>query len=141
MLFTIFQSIEIYSLKKLTEIVLFSYFFPILIRIGYTGKFKHKGEFPAVLLISDSHHPNKPSASPAQSQNQVNHHPVAVSTASCLPTTTYQVNSTSAATAAAQFPDSKGDVDRDRTSPGSDSSTHSLRYNICLFFFYTYLNI
>lgn len=79
---------------------------------------------------TDSHHQNKPSASPAQSQNQVNHHPV-VSTPSCLPTTTtsYQVNSTGAA-AAAQFPDSKAEVvDRDRTSPGSDSSTHSLHHD------------
>lgn len=77
---------------------------------------------------TESHHTNKPSASPAQSQNQVNHHPVvASSTATSLPTTTsYQVNSTSAA----QFPDSKSEVvDRDRTSPSSDSSTHSLRHD------------
>ncbi|XP_035214223.1 WW domain-containing adapter protein with coiled-coil-like isoform X2 [Stegodyphus dumicola] len=75
---------------------------------------------------ADSHHQNKPSASPAQTQNQVNHHPVTVQTTNSLTSSdTYPVNSTGAA----NFPDSKADIDRDRTSPGSDSSTHSTRHD------------
>jgi hypothetical protein len=73
--------------------------------------------------VPDSHHSMKSSASPAQSQNQVNHHPVACTASSLPATTTYQVNSTGTA----QFSDSK--PDGDRTSPGSDSSTHSLRHD------------
>ncbi|KAG8190502.1 hypothetical protein JTE90_006673 [Oedothorax gibbosus] len=80
--------------------------------------------------VADSHHQSKPSASPAQSQqtNQINHQPVTVQTASnsSHPQTnsapTFQVNSHFTA-------DSKADIDRDRNSPDSDSSTHSVRHD------------
>lgn len=111
--------------------------------IGNAGNLKYAGEFPASLLFSDSHH-HKSSTSPAQSQIQLNHHPT-ISTVSCLPavtttTTTFQVNLIGAA-AAAQFLDSKSEVaDRDRNSPGSDSSTHSIRYEF-FFFPFTHLKL
>ncbi|CAL1270391.1 unnamed protein product [Larinioides sclopetarius] len=75
---------------------------------------------------ADSHHQSKPSASPAQSQpNQVNHHPATAQIASLPSNASFQVNSTGAA----HFPDGKSELDQDRTSPDSDSSTHSVRHD------------
>uniref|UniRef100_A0A2L2Y869 WW domain-containing adapter protein with coiled-coil n=1 Tax=Parasteatoda tepidariorum TaxID=114398 RepID=A0A2L2Y869_PARTP len=73
---------------------------------------------------TDSHHQAKSSVSPAQSQNQVNHHSVSVHSNSLPSSATLQVNSTSGA----HFPDNKIDIDRERTTPDSDSSTHSVRH-------------
>ncbi|KAF8778124.1 WW domain-containing adapter protein with coiled-coil-like isoform X2 [Argiope bruennichi] len=75
---------------------------------------------------ADSHHQSKPSASPAQSQpNQVNHHPATAQITSLPSNASFQVNSTGAA----HFPDGKSELDQDRTSPDSDSSTHSVRHD------------
>ncbi|GIY64660.1 WW domain-containing adapter protein with coiled-coil [Caerostris darwini] len=80
----------------------------------------------ANLSLTDSHHSSKPLASPAQSQtNQVNHHPVTTQATSLPSNATFPVNSTGAA----HFPDGKTDLDQDRTSPDSDSSTHSIRHD------------
>ncbi|GFQ78285.1 WW domain-containing adapter protein with coiled-coil [Trichonephila clavata] len=77
--------------------------------------------------VTDSHLQSKPSASPAQSQpNQVNHHPATAQITTSLPSNTnFQVNSTGAA----HFPEGKTELDQDRTSPDSDSSTHSVRHD------------
>ncbi|XP_054707077.1 WW domain-containing adapter protein with coiled-coil-like [Uloborus diversus] len=75
---------------------------------------------------TELHHQGKPSASPAQSQNQVNHQPNSLQTTSSVPSSNaYPVNSSGTTL----FVDGKVEIDRDRNSPGSDSSTHSVRHD------------